>query len=121
MDEQEIDRKDFAARIVALRTERGWNQARLSREARITAAAMSQIEKGDRLPTLSVAAKLAEALSISIDDLIGRPHVQPSVELSELRAMKSRFKWFGSLPKPVQEKIVDLAMAVQSEGNESNH
>ena len=121
MDEHDIDRQEFADRIVTLREERGWNQARLSREARITAAAMSQIEKGDRLPTLSVAAKLAEALSISIDDLAGRAQVQPSVELSELRAMKSKFKWFGSLPKSVQERMEDLAMAVQTEGDEGSN
>ena len=114
MDEEDIDPQELADRIIELREEREWNQARLARESKITAAALSQIEKGGRMPTLSVTAKLADALNVSIDDLVGRAQSTPTATVAELRTMKSNYKWFGSLSEPVQERLVDLAVAVQA-------
>ena len=58
-------------KIKDMRKATGWTQSELASKAGITGAAISQIEKGDRLPSLIVSKKLAEALHISVEDIIG--------------------------------------------------
>lgn len=61
----------IANKIIELREAVGWSQSELARQARVTSAAISQIEKGDRMPSLIVMRKLADALNVSISELGG--------------------------------------------------
>lgn len=54
-----------------MRKSTGWTQSELGSKAGVTGAAISQIEKGDRLPSLIVSRKLAEALDISVEEFTG--------------------------------------------------
>lgn len=56
--------------IKAMRCARGMTQADLATRLGTTAATISRYESGQREPTLPVAAKLAEALGCTINDLI---------------------------------------------------
>ena len=47
-------------------------QARLARDVGVSLATLAMIERGERDPKLSVALKIAEVLSVSIDELTGR-------------------------------------------------
>jgi ribosome-binding protein aMBF1 (putative translation factor) len=61
-------------RLRAEREARGLSQVSLAAEARISQGYLSQIEQDLREPTLSIAARLAAALRISLDDLaLGLP------------------------------------------------
>jgi transcriptional regulator with XRE-family HTH domain len=60
-------------RAKALRTERGESQETVARRADISTATYSRIEKGLNEPSLETLRRLAGALDVSIDDLVGGP------------------------------------------------
>jgi transcriptional regulator with XRE-family HTH domain len=60
-------------RAKALRTERGESQEAVARRADISTATYSRIEKGLNEPSLETLRRLAGALDVSIDDLVGGP------------------------------------------------
>lgn len=61
----------FTLRIKLARDKKGWSQAELARNAEITPAAVNQFEKGSRKPNMPILLKLAKALDVSIDYLVG--------------------------------------------------
>ena len=63
--------KEIAQIIIELRNSVNWSQSELARKSGVTSAAISQIEKGDRMPSLVVIRKLAEALNVSVSTLTG--------------------------------------------------
>jgi transcriptional regulator with XRE-family HTH domain len=55
-----------------LRTKKGWSQEKLAREAGISYQTLIKIERGYvRNPKLETLIKLAQALGVSIDKLLG--------------------------------------------------
>lgn len=76
-----IDLEALTARIKDKMEGLNVNQARLSKIARITPAALSQILRKERTPSSEVLIKLAEALGVSVDYLVGRSN---NVELFDL-------------------------------------
>jgi len=56
-------------RIRAAREASGLSQVRLATSARISQGYLSQLEQDEREPTLSIAARLATALGVSLDEL----------------------------------------------------
>lgn len=61
----------IANKIKLLRESVSWSQAELARKAGVTSAAVSLIEKGDRIPSLDVCRKLAKALNVSTTEITG--------------------------------------------------
>src|SRR5476651_2157346 len=61
----------IAKKIKALRNSVGWSQSELARKAKITSAAISIIEKGDRIPTHDVCGKIAKAFNVSTAEITG--------------------------------------------------
>jgi transcriptional regulator with XRE-family HTH domain len=49
-----------------LRERRGWSQAQLARESRMTQSAVARFEAGGTVPTLPVLERLAVALDVSL-------------------------------------------------------
>ncbi|MBF2760720.1 MAG: helix-turn-helix transcriptional regulator [Ectothiorhodospiraceae bacterium AqS1] len=62
----------FPARLRETRNLRGLDQAKLSQLAGIPATSISHFESGSRKPSLDNLRKLADALRVSIDYLLGR-------------------------------------------------
>lgn len=56
-------------RLRAAREARGLSQVTLASEAKISQGYLSQLEQDEREPTLSIAARLASALEMSLDEL----------------------------------------------------
>lgn len=69
---KQTDRETLRQRITELRRAMGITQCELARRSKLTPAAISQIESGIRLPMLSVFAKIADTLAVSMDYLVGR-------------------------------------------------
>ncbi len=57
--------------IRRIRTAKGIYQADLAKQAGITQAMLSFIERGTKLPSLPVGKLIADALGVTIDDLLG--------------------------------------------------
>ena len=68
MEQREV----FRYRLAELRKKRGLTQAELAKKAGVPAAAISHFETGFRFPTAPTLTKLADALKVSIDFLVGR-------------------------------------------------
>ncbi|MDH2415810.1 helix-turn-helix transcriptional regulator [Nocardioides sp. CER19] len=60
----------FGERVRELRTERGWSQEQLMDRAQLDRSYVSQVENGQRNPSLLVIAKIASALNVEPADLL---------------------------------------------------
>ena len=87
----------------------GWTQVRLAEKAGITPAAVCQIEKGERIPTIPVLHRIAQVLRVSLDYLAGQ---KDSVEFKdilqhqELRTFFRKYKNLSPSDKEFIEKYV---------------
>lgn len=59
-----------AARIVALRTERGMSQEALAQKAQINRVTLARLERAMHQPTLDTLDRLARALGVALPDLV---------------------------------------------------
>jgi transcriptional regulator with XRE-family HTH domain len=82
--------KDLAANVRALRELRGLTQAELGSRAGIGAASVSHFETGQRTPSLESLVKLADALQVSVDVLLGRAPVEAAQQLDPVFLQASR-------------------------------
>lgn len=62
--------KHIAGRIAALRRERGLSQAAFATVLRSTPQWVSQLERGTRSPTVHTLVKIANALGVTLTDVI---------------------------------------------------
>jgi transcriptional regulator with XRE-family HTH domain len=68
---------DLAGNLKRIRKAHGWTQQKLAEEAKISYGIVTKIEQGSsKEPTIGSLVKLADALSVTLDDLVGRvlPH-----------------------------------------------
>ena len=72
-----------------LRELRGLTQAELGTRAGMAAASVSHFETGQRQPSLDSLVKLADALEVSIDTLLGRTPIEGRVDPIFLRASRA--------------------------------
>ena len=79
-------RQTFPDRLHELRTRQGLTQSELARLARMPPAAISHFERGYRVPTSATLERLAEALGVSVDLLLGRD-APPQVSGATMRAL----------------------------------
>lgn len=62
----------FGPVIRRLRAERGWSQEHLAEQADLNRSYVGEIERGDAMPSLETADKLAQALGTRLSELIAR-------------------------------------------------
>jgi len=62
--------QQLGKRIVFLRTEKGWSQLTLAIEANINRNYLSDLERGQRNPTVKILEKIAVALAIDLATLL---------------------------------------------------
>ena len=80
---------DFQFNLKKIREEAGITQAELSKLTGLTTGAISFLENGERKPKLETALLVADALHVTVYDLIGRTmltHDQTHVRNSLLKA-----------------------------------
>lgn len=64
-------RKNIAANVRRFRQAAGFTQAQLASAADVADATVSRIERGRLLPSVELAGRLAKALDLGVDDLVG--------------------------------------------------
>ncbi len=98
-------------RIKETREKIGYNQAKLALEADITPAAISQIESGDRTPSTPILRRLATALQVSADYLLGATDKSELKDMLQDQSVQKFFRGFQELSesdKQFVQKQVDL-------------
>lgn len=92
---------NFAQRLQSFRELRGLTQAELGRKAGMAAASISHFETGQRTPSLDSLVKLADALEITTDAMLGRSSsgVNVSVDPIFLRASRTNAQTLETLKR----------------------
>lgn len=80
----------FKANLRKLRELRGMTQAQMGSKAGIGAASISHFETGQRAPSLDSLVKLADALRVTVDTLLGRSPVENSARVDPVFLQASR-------------------------------
>ena len=66
----------YLKNLVTLRKQKGWSQERLAQEAGISYNTLIKLERsGIKNPKIETVIKLADALEVSLDELVGRKNL----------------------------------------------
>jgi transcriptional regulator with XRE-family HTH domain len=68
---EDVSSGRLGERVRALRRERGWTLELLASRSGVSRAMISKLERGEKNPTLVVAARVAEGLGVSLLQLVG--------------------------------------------------
>ncbi len=93
----------LAANLRQLREGRGATQAELARLARVPRATWAHLESGAGNPTLSVVCRVAEALQVSLEELLARPRA--SAKHYPSQSLLSRRRGTASLRKLLPDPL----------------
>ena len=93
----------LAQNVRQLREARGATQAELSRLARIPRATWAHLESGAGNPTLAVVCRVAEALQVSLEELLGTPRA--SAKHYPASALVSRVRGLATLRKLLPDPL----------------
>lgn len=98
-------KKVISERITVAREKAGLTQLQLSTKAEITPAAMSQIENQLRIPSTPVLRRIAQALNVSVDYLLGRKDSTDLEDVVSDDKLASFFRNFNKLSNKDKEFI----------------
>jgi transcriptional regulator with XRE-family HTH domain len=87
---EEVSSGRLGERVRALRRERGWTLELLAERSGVSRAMISKLERGEKNPTLVVAAKIAEGLGVSLSQLVGVEEKRAVVVVPRERRMTMR-------------------------------
>lgn len=93
---------DFGNRMAQLRKERDLSRDELGEKIGTSGAIVGRYERNDMKPSIEIAAKIAEALEVSLDYLVGI-----SSELIKDKKMINRLEDVKKLPEKEREKIFE--------------
>ena len=79
---------NFAEKLRQARQDKGWNQDQLAEAMNLSQSAISQFEKGLRIPTPANITKFSELLGVSKDSLIGEEEMM-SEKVKLMRSIQS--------------------------------
>ncbi len=108
---KEFDKEVLRQRIKLARENKKINQAQLAEKAGVTPAAISQIEKGIRTPTIPVLQRITSVLNVSLDYLLGKTDESEIGDLLQNQEVRTFFRGFQSLApedKQTVEKMIDF-------------
>ena len=80
----------FKHNLRRIRELRGMTQAEMGSRAGIASASISHFETGQRTPALDTLVKLADALSVTVDALLGRSPVEAAAQLDPVFVQASQ-------------------------------
>lgn len=105
----------IANKIKELRSSVSWSQSELARKSGVTSAAISQIEKGNRMPSLIVIRKLAESLNVPVSELTGDSTLSSS---DEAQIFFRKFGDIKNLSEADQQMIQSIVKRLKDEEND---
>jgi len=93
---------DFGNKVAQLRKEKDFSRDELGEKIGTSGAIVGRYERGDMKPSIEIAAKIAEALDVSLDFLMGL-----SSELAKDKKMVNRLEDIKKLPEKERDKIFE--------------
>jgi transcriptional regulator with XRE-family HTH domain len=94
---------DFGDRLLQLRKQRGWSQPELARKIGTSGDIIGRYERGEMTPSVQVARRLARALDVTVDYLVGE-HDLP--EALKDPAMLDRWKALAEITPEDRDRIL---------------
>jgi transcriptional regulator with XRE-family HTH domain len=104
---------EIGERLVELRHARKWTQAELGKRADLSREYVMRIEAGLHDPSLGKAARLADALGVSLDEL-----VKPVTKGRQAAALR-RIRPMTEVQRPFHEALAAQFRAAQRQGKSS--
>ena len=99
----------FGARLLEQRKAKDWSQGDVAQRVDTSAPIIGRYERGDMSPSIEVAAKIAQALGVSLDYLLGL-HELP--DLFADQTMLARWQALVALTPADQRAILDTLDAL---------
>lgn len=99
----------FSARLLEQRKAKNWSQGDLAQRIDTSAPIVGRYERGDMSPSIEVAARIAQALGVSLDYLLGL-HELP--DLLADQTMLARWQALVALTPADQRAILDTLDAL---------
>ncbi len=107
----------FGERLRAFRTAQGLTQQDLGDLVGVSKRAVCAYERNNSEPPVHVLVKIASALRVSIDELLGRKPPQTAPAKSMRRRWMRKFQEIDQLPERKQQTIMQVIdMALKSTG-----
>lgn len=101
-----LSREEIGARLRALRQARGMTQVQLARVLGTQQTAVSQVELGNRGLTIQQVVKLARALHVSTDAILGSTNGTAHAEMPRDRRLLRRLRQIEQLPKAERQALL---------------
>ena len=104
---EKLDTTVISKRIREERERQSITQAKLAKEAKVTPAAISQIESSKRIPSIPVLHRVAGVLNLSLDYLIGQSDQSKIADMAQNSEFLAFYSKFQELSKEDREQILD--------------
>ena len=109
--------KQLGARIAQLRKERGLTQTQLAELLGLTQQMVASYEVGRRRVPVSLLLAAADALTISIEELIGRPAARATAKRGPAPKLQQQIERIGQLPKAKQRFVMEMLETVLAQAS----
>jgi transcriptional regulator with XRE-family HTH domain len=102
--------QNLRERLRAFREMRGLTQGDLGTKAGMAAASVSHFETGQRVPSLDSLVKLADALEVSVDALLGRAPEEKASQLDPvfLRASRASAQTLETVRRVIEALLASM-------------
>jgi len=107
--------KIFSERLIAAREKRGMSQSELAEKTGFQASALSHFESGRRMPSFDSLKRLADALNVSTDYLLGRDVSEPAGP-----AAAKLFRHAGTMKQEDLEMLANFAEQLAQKNRREN-
>jgi len=120
MNDRAASAEIISNNIKRLRGEADWSQAVLAKKSGVSPAAISLIEKGERIPSLVVTRKLAAAFKVSEAELTGAQAQSTNQINKDAHAFFRDYGEINDLDTDDQEIIKDLVKRFRERKNDKS-
>ena len=72
---------NLAGKLTELRKEKGWSQSELAKQIQVSREIVGRYERGDAVPSIDIAKRIADAFEVSLDYLVGATEKQVNKEM----------------------------------------
>lgn len=118
MSERKKNTAIISSNIKRLRKDAEWSQADLAKKSGVSPAAISLIEKGERIPSLIVTRKLATAFKVTEAEITGKASEKPTEINTQAHAFFRDFGDIDDLHETDKEIIKDLVARLKDRDND---